>query len=67
MSTCRFLQYVFINLLPCAVHSGHINGLWSLEKCLSSELGQIVGESLNLSQAQFILLSSMGDSPAFGE
>lgn len=49
------------------LHSGHMKGLWGLEKSLIFEVGQILGKSLNLSEARFPFLLSTGDSPPFGE
>lgn len=63
--TCSF--FVFTELLLCARHSSYVNGLWSLEKSLDFGAGQMLGKSLNLSEAPFLLLSSTDDSPTFGE
>ena len=61
-----FFQYVFIDSLLCATHSGHINGFWSLKKSQGFGAEQTLGKSLNDSEAQFPVLSSTGTALPLG-
>jgi hypothetical protein len=58
---------VLLDLFLHAMHSGPINRLWSIEKSLGFGVRQILEKSLNLLEAQFSLLSRMGDSLTFEE
>lgn len=59
-------QYVFIDLLLCATHSGYIRGLWNLKKSWGFGAEQTLGKSLNVSDAQFPVLSSTGTALPLG-